>query len=111
MENVSTELKIKLNKIKYSRLSPVEKFLYPIFFELRPNETYEYSNVTFFFNKKDDQLYFEYNKRKKYFWFIYFKIWRNLVNQYHLDEMEIESLIKDIAQKTLNIKIIKVLKY
>ena len=94
-------LKDKIHKIKESRISPAEKFLYPIFYDIKPYVSGKQPDTIFY--KKDDEIFFQYNKKNGHFW-CHNKIWEVLETNYELKYQDIRNLIKVIAQKTLKLK-------
>ena len=95
-------LKDKIHKIKKSRLSPAEKFLYSIFWNLK--EYYSNKHPDSVFYKKDDEILFEYDKKNNFFWYHYDKIWLVLDSNYDLNYQETKELIKDVVWKVLKLK-------
>ena len=96
------ELKDKIHKIKESRLTPAEKFLYNIFWNLKAYYSDEYSNLIFY--KKYNEVLFIYDNQKGLFWCYYDKIWLVLETNYDINKLDIYSLIKDLVKCTLKLK-------
>ena len=95
-------LKDKIHKIKESRLSPAENFLYSIFWNIKPYVSDKYTD--FIFCKKDNEILFQYNKKNRYFWCHYDKIWKVLESKHGLNYQEISNLIKGIVWVSLKLK-------
>ena len=82
----------KIHKIKESRLSPAENFLYPIFWNVKPYYSNKHPDSVFY--KKDDIVLFEYGIKTNVFWCHYDKIWKVLESKYGLKFQEISDLIR-----------------
>ena len=95
-------LQDKIHKIKESRLTPTEKFLYDIFWNIKTYVSDEYPNSIFY--KKDNDVLFEYDKKTEYFWCHYYKIWLVLKTEYGLNKQEIKDLIKGVVWEVLKLK-------
>ena len=100
--NKKMKLKDKIHNIKESRLSPAEKFLYLIFWNLEEYYSDKYPNSIFY--KKDNDVLFEYNKKNGKIWCHYDKIWSVLKLNYGLNDQEIKDLIKGVVWETLKLK-------
>ena len=96
------QLKDKIHKIKESRLRPAEKFLYDIFFNLKEYYFNGYPDSVFY--KKDNEILFKYDKKNRYFWCHYNKIWSVLETNYDLNYQEVKEIIKGVVWETLKLK-------
>lgn len=96
-------IKEKIQHIKQSRLSPAERFLYDIFWNLKLYSSGNFSDIAYY--KKNDEVLFEHKKNQNYFICHYSKIWTFLETSYGLNYHEIKCLIKDISHKTLNLDV------
>ena len=96
------ELKDKIYKIKESRLSPAEKFIYSIFFNLKEYYSDNYPNSVFY--EKNNEVLFRYDKKTGNFWCHYYKIWKVLKIKYGLKYQEIRDIIKDVVWVILKLK-------
>lgn len=92
----------KLHIIKKSRLKPEERFLYPIFWQLKPYYSDNYEDIIFY--KKDNEVLFEYDKKDGDLWCRHDKIWTVLESEHNQKIEIIRGYIRDIALKTINIK-------
>ena len=92
----------KIHKIKESRLSPAENFLYPNFWNLEEYYSNEYPNSVFY--KNNDVVLFEYDNKNSYFYCHYDKIWSVLESEYCISYQEINDLIKSMVWETLKLK-------
>jgi hypothetical protein len=67
------EIKNKIKEIKWARLSPAERFLYPIFNDL--TEYYIYNKSDSVYYKYKGETHFKHDKKNGVFWFDHNKIY------------------------------------
>ena len=99
------DIKEKLHKIKYSRLSPEELFLYPIFWKLEECYFNHIPNSIFYKNR--DGILFRYEPDKNNFWYHFELIWEILKNKYGIDINTSNKLISEMGDAFLGLKNIK----
>ena len=80
--------KEKIKLIKYLRLKPSDRFILDHLTDLEEYTHNKYPNSTFY--KKNDILFFEWNKSNGYFWCDYVNFWSVLESKYNLDYQKIK---------------------
>lgn len=104
MEINNDHILIKLYKIKQARLTPAERFLYDIVFDLKKYTSIIYSEKTYY--KKNNQTLFEYDSKEKYLYYCYCIFYK--LYQMGFSNKGILQLIKNIVCKTLNLNCIDI---
>jgi hypothetical protein len=97
------EIRNKIKEIKWARLSPAERFLYPIFNGL--TEHYLDNKPDSVFYKYKDEVYFKYDMKNNVFWFSYDKINQVLESKYDINYLEQREIIKDMMWEAFNFKV------
>jgi hypothetical protein len=100
---IKEEIRNKIKAIKWARLSPVERYLIPIFQNLTEYYSDKYPDSVFY--KYKGEIHFEYNKKNGIFWFDYYKIYEVLKSKYNINNLEQRELIKGMVWEVLNLKV------
>lgn len=94
-------MKKLIRKIKDSRLTEIEKYLFPIFYSFNKNE-FDDRNIY----KIDNNIYAIYIKHSKNFLFSFKKIFLPVHEKFGLERTKINKIIKETGIKLLKIDII-----
>ena len=91
----------RLYQIKQSRLTPIEKLIYPLFFDLK---CHKYSYI-YVYVGKNKNIKFRYEIKNSLLWCITFNnLWYKIIKDHNINMQELRDTVSKIVKERLNLE-------
>jgi hypothetical protein len=93
-------MKVLIQEIRKSRLKPEELWFIDFIKDLEEVKSEDYPDSIFF--KKDGEVVFEHDLKDNTLWCHYYKIWSVFEDEFGINYVESQLLIKNVVEEHLN---------